>query len=282
MVSKIENRAIQAAVGIAGDLGLVFKDPVVLRVTNNVVLWLQPLMLVARVGHGHRGRMQLELDVAAELALLGAPVVGPAVDLPKVVHARDGFDLTFWPYFSQSQASDLLPPSEIAAGLRTLHAALQRLSPRLRDGLPSFRRELEDVGELLRDSTRLRALIEEDRLLLLHAFQTLESELRKHHPPEWESVIHGSPHRLNILNIGGQARFIDFETTCGGPIEWDLAHVEAEVADHYRDVNYPLLQTCQHMISVKTAAWCWAGVDRGDLRHHAEVHLDRVKRIFVP
>jgi hypothetical protein len=43
-------------------------------------------------------------------------------------------------------------------------------------------------------------------------------------------VIHGSPHRLNILTVNHTATFIDFETVEFGPLEWDLAHLEPELS----------------------------------------------------
>ena len=43
-------------------------------------------------------------------------------------------------------------------------------------------------------------------------------------------VLHGSPHRMNILTRDGAPVFIDLETIQIGPIEWDLADLEPEVA----------------------------------------------------
>jgi hypothetical protein len=45
--------------------------------------------------------------------------------------------------------------------------------------------------------------------------------------------------------------------------------------------NVELLRACRDMVSLKTAAWCWADVDRGDLRYHAEIHLAQVKRSLL-
>jgi Ser/Thr protein kinase RdoA (MazF antagonist) len=44
--------------------------------------------------------------------------------------------------------------------------------------------------------------------------------------------LHGSPHDLNVLGPSTNLpRFIDFETMCTGPFEWDLAHVDGDVVD---------------------------------------------------
>jgi len=46
-------------------------------------------------------------------------------------------------------------------------------------------------------------------------------------------VIHGSPHPYNVLLADGEPRFIDFEATCIGPVEWDLAHTSPDTVHHY-------------------------------------------------
>jgi len=59
------------------------------------------------------------------------------------------------------------------------------------------------------------------------------------------------------------------------------SHTDPEVAPAYAPtVNVELLQACREMVSLTTAAWCRADVDRGDLRYHAELHLAQVKRSF--
>jgi thiamine kinase-like enzyme len=101
-------------------------------------------------------------------------------------------------------------------------------------------------------------------------------------PIDTHVVIHGSPHPFNILRVDGEPRFIDFETTCIGPLEWDLAHTAPETEHSYVvALNAPLLRSCREMVSVTTAAWCWMDVDRGDLRYHAEAHLAHVKELFA-
>ena len=92
-------------------------------------------------------------------------------------------------------------------------------------------------------------------------------------------VLHGSPHRLNILVMGGEVVFVDFETVEVGPVEWDLAHLEEEVAVHYpADLDQNLLRTCRIAISAATSTWCWESIDRGaDMQSHAEHHLEIVR-----
>lgn len=96
-------------------------------------------------------------------------------------------------------------------------------------------------------------------------------------------AIHGSPHRSNILSVDGRPLFIDFETLALGPVEWDLAHLEPEVANAYpASVDAHTLAQCRTMVSAKTAAWCWAAIERSpELRSHAEHHLAVIKHATV-
>ena len=156
------------------------------------------------------------------------------------------------------------------------------MSTTLRSALPSYLGELETVSQLLSDAKRLSALPEMDRHLLIRAFDQLWKRVRVASPVESHVVIHGSPHPYNVLLVDGAPRFIDFEATSIGPVEWDLAHTSPDTAYSYRGaVDTQLLETCRDLVRVKTAAWCWEGVHRGDLRRHAEMHLAYLKERFT-
>lgn len=273
--------AVQAGVYVAEQFGLRVDEAVLLRSTNNVVAWLRPLPVVVKIGTGHQSGLATEVRVAAELSALDAPVVGPAPEIPAVVHALAGFSISFWRYHPQP------PDVEIAAGrvsaaLHRLHAAAAQLSEELRAGLPSYLDELISVRALLGDAQRLRALPAKERHLLVWVFDRLWKQLQLASPAGVHTVIHGSPHPYNVLLVAGEPSFIDFETTCIGPSEWDLAHMSPEAATHYAGgTDAPLLQACRDMVRVKTAAWCWADQHRGDLRYHAETHTAYLRETFA-
>ncbi len=64
-------------------------------------------------------------------------------------------------------------------------------------------------------------------------------------------VIHGSPHPYNVLLVNGKPTFIDFETACIGPIEWDLAHMSPDTARSYAGaIDSRLLETCRDLVRV--------------------------------
>ena len=49
-----------------------------------------------------------------------------------------------------------------------------------------------------------------------------------------EQLLHGEPHPGNVLTTKNGLVFIDLETCCRGPIEFDLAHAPDDVGEHYR------------------------------------------------
>ncbi|MCP2323187.1 Ser/Thr protein kinase RdoA (MazF antagonist) [Hamadaea flava] len=76
-----------------------------------------------------------------------------------------------------------------------------------------------------------------------------------------EQLLHGEPHPGNLLSTQAGLLFIDFETCCRGPIEFDLAHAPVEVADHYPGVDHHLLRECRTLVLAMVTTWRW---DRDD------------------
>ena len=70
---ELSVNALEAAVCVAERLGLSVEEPVLLRSTNNVVAWLRPSMIVAKIGVGQQRGFHTEVSVASELAALSAP-----------------------------------------------------------------------------------------------------------------------------------------------------------------------------------------------------------------
>jgi Ser/Thr protein kinase RdoA (MazF antagonist) len=267
-------RPEQAAATIAARFGVVVSSPVTLANSNNAVVWLAPSPVVAKVGTGHHRRLGLELAVARHLVGQGAPVVAPSPELPREVHHVAGFDLTFWEYRSHDRTE--VEPGRLGLALFALHEALATFS----DPLPRFDDELDQVNRILTGGRCSPALRDADRALLLAALDRFRAELAS---CEWDPrALHGSAHDLNVLVVDGAPLFIDFETACRGPVEWDLAHVGPVAATVYpTGFNPHVRNLCRALTSVKTAAWCWAKVEHPDLRWHAKHHLDVVRGLMA-
>jgi hypothetical protein len=279
---RTPEQAISAAFSFARDHGIAAERPIPLRSTNHAVAWLYPAPIVAKVDVRHSHRLHMEMTLARELAALHAPIVLPAAEMPPVVHSRLGFEMTFWRYHAQDPGAQL-PTHRVALALGQLHAALARTSPALKARLPSYLRELDCARALLADPDGLSALSHPDRELLATAFDRLRPEMLTLAGPERTRVLHGSPHAYNVLAVDGEARFLDLESACTGPAEWDLAHLDEDgELDCVEPVDARLLWLCRALASVMTATWCWAAVDRGDLRQHAEWHLYRIRTTVAP
>jgi len=263
--------ALDAVKSCARELGLDVEDAIVLRATNNTVAWLAPLPVVAKIAAGHHGRLAAEIEVARLLAAAGAPVVPPADGITARVYRAGRFEMTFWRYEDQDRLAD--PGSApVARALAGRHRALRGLGP-AGGRWPRFDEELRGLQRRLDDAHFAPELDTGDRNLLRSLLDDRLARLRAQAPGT--HVLHGSPHRLNILAVDGSPRFIDFETVCQGPLEWDLAHLEPEVARHYPlTLDDEVLRPCRVLASAKTAAWCWHSIHAGpDMRFHAEHHL---------
>ena len=73
--------------------------------------------------------------------------------------------------------------------------------------------------------------------------------------------VHGEPRPGNVLSTKNGLRFVDLETCCRGPIEFDLAHVPEEISERYPDADRDLLRECRTLVLAMVAAWRW---DPGD------------------
>jgi hypothetical protein len=76
-----------------------------------------------------------------------------------------------------------------------------------------------------------------------------------------EQLLHGEPHRGNVLSTKTGLLVIDLETCCRGPVEFDLAHVPEDVGERYADADEELLSECRVLVLAMVAAWRW---DPGD------------------
>jgi hypothetical protein len=253
--------------------GFDVHQPVNLRSTNNVVVWLSPSPVVAKISEGY-DRAGRKLAVVRELVELAAPVVPPVdlgVEQPVTIDNRV---ITFWRYEPQD---DVLEPNaaQIAESLFRLHSKL--VSMRDRAAFPSFGEPLMTALRPLERPDFAPDLAAVDRTLLRKTL--IDGIARLANMTGSEQVIHGSPHRSNILVVDAVPKFIDFKTVELGPLEWDVAHLEPEVADLYPgEFDHQVLALCRVMVSAATSTWCWEGLDRGsDMQNHAQHHLEVVR-----
>jgi hypothetical protein len=128
-----------------------------------------------------------------------------------------------------------------------------------------------DAERLLSLRERTPALAEPDRHLLLGTLQSAREQIRGR--DTGDQLLHGEPHPRNVLGTTDGLLFIDLETCCRGPVEFDLAHVPEEVSAHFADADPTLLAECRRLVLAMVAAWRWDVRDEfpDGLRHGREI-----------
>jgi hypothetical protein len=251
--SKVElpdrTRAIAAATSVAASLGLAASDAVVLQTSNKLALRLTPCDVFARVAHVGHEVAKREVELALRLAEAGCPVarLEPRVD-PRV-YPRDGFAVTLWTYYEP--VTPAVSPADYARALEQMHAGLRKIdvpSPRFTDRLA----EAEEIAASPDLSPELSAA---DRAFLSGRLGGLRRAIEARGAAE--QLLHGEPHPGNVLSTENGPLFIDLETCCRGPVEFDLAHVPRAVCAHYPDVDQGLLDDCRQLVLAMVAAWRW-------------------------
>lgn len=247
-------RAIAAAMSTASSLGLTAGDAVVLHDSNKLTVRLLPCDVLARVAPVAHQVARFEIELAQRLAGAGCPVAAlePRVD-PRV-YERDGFVVTLWTYYEPA-APRAVSPAGYASALERLHAGMREVDI----PAPHFMDRVEEAQRLVASRDHTPALAEADRELLGGTLRSLRRVISDRGAAD--QLLHGEPHPGNVLATGNGPLFIDLETCCRGPVEFDLAHAPDEVSGHYPGVNEDLLRECRLLVLAMVTTWRW---DRGD------------------
>ncbi|MFD4987963.1 phosphotransferase family protein [Streptomyces sp. NPDC058374] len=223
-------RAMAAATSIASSLGLPAGDAVVLHDSNKLTLRLLPADVLARVAPVADQVAEFEVGLAQRLAGAGCPVgtLDPRVE-PRV-QERDGFAVTLWTYYAPVAPGELAP-ADYARALVRLHTGMRELDV----PAPRFTERVARAERLVADRDRT---------------------------PGAGQLLHGEPHPGNVLPTENGPLFIDLETCCRGPVEFDLAHTPEEVGAHYPGVDRELLRQCRLLVLALITVWRWDRDDR--------------------
>jgi hypothetical protein len=260
-------RAVEAGSWTASGLGFRVDDAVVVHNSNRVVVRLTPCDLLARVRpFVHQTADDLEVEVARRLAETGSRVAELASRVEPRVYVRDGFMVTLWTYYEPIGSSDIAP-AEYAQALVRLHAGLRPLEVRA----PHFTDRVADAQRLIADRAQTPELLGPDRELLGDILSGLSVGISG--LGTGEQVLHGEPHVGNLLRTREGLLFVDFETCCRGPVEFDIAHgllpdedghmlPAADVCEHYPGANQDLIDQCGLLIWAMITTWRWQRDDR--------------------
>lgn len=242
-------RAVGAARAVGSELDLAVADTRVLHNSNKLALRLLPCDVFARVAFAGHEVFQSELEIGRRLSEAESPVASLEPRVEPRVYERDGFAVTLWTYYEQSRQD--VSAADYAKALEQLHAGMAQVDV----AVPYFTDRVAGAQRLVASRDRTPGLEESDRELLSSTLRSRSRTISERSSAE--RLLHGEPHAGNLLNTKSGPLFIDLETCCRGPVEFDLAHVPEEVSDCYAGADQELLRECRVLVLAMVAAWRW-------------------------
>jgi hypothetical protein len=213
----------------------------------------------------HQAGAEFEIEVARGLADIGGPVAELEPLVEPRVYARDGFAITLWTYYERVASPDITP-TEYAQTLVSFHAGLRQVEI----SAPHFTDRVAEAQSLVADREWTPELLGGDRELLSNTLSRLGNTISI--ASSGEQLLHGEPHLGNLLRTRRGLLFVDLETCCRGPVEFDIAHgllpsedgrvlAAKEVCEHYPAANEDVVDQCRILIWAMITTWRW---QRGD------------------
>jgi hypothetical protein len=242
-------RAVGAAMEVAAQLDLAVADARVLHNSNKLALRLLPCDVFARVAFAGLEEFQAEVEIGRRLAEVDGPVARLEPRVEPRVYERHGFAVTLWTYYEHARQE--LSPADYAKALERLHAGMAKVDVTV----PHFSDRVAGAQQLVASPDRTPELEDSDRKLLSSTLRGQRRAISARSSAE--QLVHGEPHAGNLLNTKSGPLFIDLETCCRGPVEFDLAHVPEEVSECYSGADQELLRACRLLVLAMVAAWRW-------------------------
>jgi len=259
-------RAVAACRAVAAACGLRVDDAVVLNDSNRLAVHLGPCDVLARVApRSRQSGAEFEVELARRLADSGAPLatLDPRVE-PRVYEQGD-FAVTLWTYY-EPQLPHAIAADEYASALGRLHTGMRHADV-TGDWLPNFMDRVDEAQRLVDDPTNHPEIGGADRELLGTTLRTMRRAIIDRGASE--QLLHGEPHPGNVLRTRDGLLFVDLETCCRGPIEFDIAHATInasgppiEVSAHYAGADQSLVRECWILMLAMVTTWrCEPGDD---------------------
>jgi aminoglycoside phosphotransferase (APT) family kinase protein len=244
-------RAVAAARSTASALGLQVAEAVVLQASNRLAVRLLPCEVLARVAYVEcQASAEFEVAVARLLAETDSPVAALEPRVEPRVYLRDDFVITLWTYYEPASPREVAP-DEFAQALAQLHAGMRQITV----PAPHFTDRVAEAQQLVGDHTLTPELAGADRDLLDDTLRRFRRAISDRGVPE--QLLHGEPHPGNVLRTKHGLLFIDLETCCYGPVEFDIVHAPDEVSEHYPGAAPELLRDCRILMLAMIIMWRW-------------------------
>jgi Phosphotransferase enzyme family len=234
---------------VASELDLAATDARVLHNSNKLALHLRPCDVLARVAFTGLEEFKAEVEIGRRLAQVEGPVASLEPRVEPRVYERHGFAVTLWTYYEPAHQE--LSPADYAKALERLHAGMAKVNATV----PHFSDRVAEAQQLVASPSLTPELEDPDRKLLSSTLRSQRREISER--SSIEQLLHGEPHAGNLLNTKSGPLFIDLETCCRGPVEFDLAHVPEQVSECYSGADRELLRACRLLVLAMVAAWRW-------------------------
>ncbi|MCX6048093.1 MAG: aminoglycoside phosphotransferase family protein, partial [Chloroflexi bacterium] len=255
MLASEVPRAVAAAMSIASAFDLTVDDAIVLHDSNRLTLRLLPCDVVAQVGDiARQASAEFEVELAQRLAATQSPVAALEPRVEPRVYVHDGFVITLWTYY-ESVSFREVEPRDYARALERLHTGMRQINV----ATPHFTDRVAEAQWLVGNRDQTPALADADRELLSDTLRSLRRAIGDRGGAE--QLLHGEPHPGNLLRTKQGLLFVDLETCCRGPVEFDIAHAPEAMSTHYPGVDQQLVQLCRVLMLAMNVTWRW---DRDD------------------
>lgn len=280
-------RAVAACIAVATACGLTVDDATVLNNSNRLAVHLRPCDVLARVAPRNRQQgATFEVEVAQHLAETAAPLALLDPRIEPRVHEQDDFVVTLWTYY-EPVPPHAIAPDEYASALERLHAGMRQVDV-TRSLLPHFTDRVDEAQRLVDDPPGNPSIASADRELLAMTLRTMSRAVTDRGAAE--QLLHGEPHPGNVLRTRGGLLFVDLETCCRGPVEFDIAHATIdgdgpplEVSAHYPGSSQSLVRECWILMLAMVTAWrCEPGDDLPNGRDMAKGWIRQLHATLGP
>jgi hypothetical protein len=226
------------------------------------------LARIAEVGHQH---FEFEIEIAQRLSETESPVARLEPRVEPRGYVRDGFAIALWTYYQPVPPPEV-GPDEYASALMRLHDGMRRLEI----AAPHFTDRVAEAQSIVASRELSPELPDADRMLLSNTLRSLRQSVVDRQARE--QLLHGEPHPGNLIRAKNGLRFIDLETCCRGPVEFDVAHASDAVSEHYPNLDQELLRECRVLKLAMITSWRWDPHDKlPDGRRLAAEWLDEMR-----
>jgi Ser/Thr protein kinase RdoA (MazF antagonist) len=174
--------------------------------------------------------------------------------------------VTLWTFYEPVAPLDIAP-AEYVHAVERMHAGMRQVDA----PSPHFIDRVAEADRLLASPAATPDLADDDRALLRTALERMSNAVRRDGGDE--QLLHGEPHLGNVLRTREGLRFVDLETCCRGPVEFDLAHgvlpnderrtlTIDEVSTRAADADRTRIEQSHALIWAMITTWRWRHDDQ--------------------